>query len=191
MIGIAANGKRAGSAHSSFTIRPGSPFSWFTYDEDSDGAGLTITGLSQEWHDLDDPAKNNLIIPSALYGKRVAEIGSYAFVSEKNTLVSVIVDEPVYITGIFSIATGAFQGCFDLKTVIIPDSVISIGNIPFFLCFSLESVVIKSKSPPQIGNCPFAFLEEPKRTIFVPNGSVEAYKTAPIWSDYASQIVGF
>ncbi len=52
------------------------------------------------------------------------------------------------------IATDAFIGCKSLKTVLIPNSVIKIGNLAFYGCSNLESVSIPN-SVTEIGNRAF------------------------------------
>ena len=79
-----------------------------------------------------------------------------------------------------------FTNCPDLASVIIPGSVNSIGNYAFFSCSSLNSITCRAITPPSGGwyifentnNCP----------IYVPAGSVAAYKAAEYWQSYASRI---
>jgi hypothetical protein len=88
-----------------------------------------------------------------------------------------------------SIGSSAFAWCESLTSVIIPESVTSIGNYAFEGCTGLNNIVCKAPTPPTLGvsnvfnntnNCP----------IYVPSQSVEAYKTAANWSEYADRIVG-
>ena len=83
--------------------------------------------------------------------------------------------------------------------VTIPSTIERICNEVFFESRNLRSVVINATTPPSIGEHVFDYVdfneytyEEEYRpldvTIYVPSGSVNAYKTAPGWSDYASKI---
>lgn len=105
---------------------------------------------------------------------------------------------------------GAFNQCYSLKTITIPEGVTRIEGDAFSLCRSLETITIPStvtflgynafnncwglkeikclpSTPPtcenngvfgSTGDCP----------IYVPSGSVTAYKTAEYWKDYADRI---
>ena len=84
----------------------------------------------------------------------------------------------------------AFWYCTSLKSVTIPDSVTSIGKWAFAVCSSLTSVYCKPTTPPAGGSCMF-YSNASGREIYVPAASVEAYKLAARWSDYASDIVGY
>ncbi len=84
----------------------------------------------------------------------------------------------------------AFWYCTSLTSVTIPDSVTSIGKWAFAVCTSLTSVYCKATTPPAGGSSMF-YSNASEREIYVPTASVEAYKSAAYWSDYASDIVGY
>ena len=119
-----------------------------------------------------------------------------------------------------SIGEGAFEYCTSLTSVTIPDSVTSIGRAAFSLCTSLTSITIgdgvtsigdgafyKSTSLSEVYCKPlapptplivyeslgwYAFDDNASgRKIYVPTASVEAYKSAQYWRNYASDIVGY
>ena len=78
----------------------------------------------------------------------------------------------------------------------IPDSVTTIGEQAFYDCNSLTSVYCKAITPPAVilyyYSKWYAFdYNASGRKIYVPMESVEAYKSASYWSDYASDIVGY
>ena len=85
-----------------------------------------------------------------------------------------------------TISNNVFQNCTGLTSVTIPESVTSIGTYVFGGCTGLTSITFEATTPPTLGtqvfdntnNCP----------IYVPAESVEAYKAATNWSDYASRI---
>ena len=84
----------------------------------------------------------------------------------------------------------AFEGCSSLTSVTIPDSVTTIGDTAFYSCESLTSVYCKATTPPSIGSDVFNYNAD-SRKIYVPTESVDAYKTAEGWSDYADDIVAY
>ena len=90
-----------------------------------------------------------------------------------------------------SIGQDAFIYCDSLTSVNIPDSVTSIGEGAFWWCYSLTSVYCKATTPPALGGT-YVFDDNGSgRKIYVPAGSVNAYKSATNWSEYASAIVGY
>ena len=112
----------------------------------------------------------------------VASIGEGAFIG-CSSLTSIVIPE-----GVTSIGSYAFDSCSSLTSIVIPEGVTSIGNYSFGHCTTLSKIECKSQTPPtadrdmfqDTNNCP----------IYVPNESVEAYKAAPGWSDYADRIFG-
>ena len=95
-----------------------------------------------------------------------------------------------------TIGYSAFRGCSSLTSVTIGDSVTTIGDYAFYSCDSLTSVYCKATTPPTAISDDYydwyAFNTNASgRKIYVPMESVEAYKSAYDWSEYASDIVGY
>ena len=84
-----------------------------------------------------------------------------------------------------SIDGDAFWYCTSLTSVTIPSSVTSIGNVAFYNCSGLTSITVLAATPPTLGRNVFTNTNCP---IYVPSGSVNAYKSATNWSTYASRI---
>jgi hypothetical protein len=119
-------------------------------------------------------------ITSVSIGNSVTSIGEGAFMWCKSLT---DIEIPTSVT---SIGQSAFENCRSLTSVTISDSVTSIGHQAFYYCNALTSITCLATTPPTIGdgvfnltnNCP----------IYVPASSVNAYKTANVWSSYADRI---
>ena len=123
--------------------------------------------------------------------------------------VEVIANSPVYSgaitipstitysgSGIIYSVTGIGANAFNngtITSVIIPNSVIIIGNYAFNNCLDLESVSVAVADPDDItlGVHVFNFVPFSTATLTVPIGSEAAYKTAAQWSSFdAGTIAG-
>lgn len=111
----------------------------------------------------------------------VTTIGESAFYNCYN-LTSITIPNSVT-----SIGGWAFQGCGNLTSITIPNSVTSIGSWAFNKCSSLKSVTVESTTPPSLGINAFSG-NASGRKIYVPSASVNTYKSASRWRDYASDI---
>ena len=83
----------------------------------------------------------------------------------------------------------AFEACAALTSVVIPESVTSIGVWAFYDCIGLQTVTIKASVPPTIIGQPdettlYVFEHcDNISAIYVPSGSVGAYRSARGWID--------
>ena len=85
-----------------------------------------------------------------------------------------------------SIGEYAFEQCSGLRTVTIGNGVTSIGKAAFQNCSGLTSITVEATTPPTIGLMVFNFTNN--CPIYVPAESIETYKGATNWSDYADRI---
>lgn len=95
--------------------------------------------------------------------------------------------------GVVSIGNIAFQDCERLAEIIIPQNVTYLGYGVFDGCDNLSTLYCKVIVPPMIGKSQYynSISASKKTQIYVPSESVEQYKSAEGWSQYASQIVGY
>ena len=76
----------------------------------------------------------------------------------------------------------------NLSNIILPESLNSLGAKVFYNNKNLSVVRSLNATPPSIGSDCF-LLTSPELKIYVPDESVEAYKTATNWSAYANKIL--
>ena len=110
----------------------------------------------------------------------VTSIGKLAF--QANTrLTSLRIPNSVTSIGDF-----AFLFCSNLTSIEIPASVISIGSYVFSACSRLASIIVLATTPPTIDSN--AFKDPENCPIYVPSASLDDYKSAEGWSNYADRI---
>ena len=111
----------------------------------------------------------------------VTSLGNYCF-QNCQSLTGITIPDAVT-----SLGFGCFKNCSSLSAVTIPDSVTSINFWCFSYCSKLTSVTCKATTPPTLGSS--AFNGTPSTMIiYVPSESVDAYKSATNWSNYADKI---
>lgn len=91
---------------------------------------------------------------------------------------------------VVEIDDGAFENVNTIVEVYVPSSVHTIGLRAFFSCDSLTKVTVNRETPPLLdGNEVFdPYTPLSPIEIYVPAASVNAYKAAPGWSEYANDI---
>lgn len=154
------------------------------YNAFNRASNLTSVTLSNTVTTIGDVAFENCPnLTSITFPNSLVTIGNQSFMYDFG-LTSLNIPDSVT-----SIGSQAFFQCYGLTAVTIGSGITSIDNSAFENCSALTSVTINATTPPTLdlgdefantNNCP----------IYVPCESVNAYKTAHLWSTYASRIQG-
>ena len=112
----------------------------------------------------------------------IETIGRNAFAA--TGLLSLVLPEGVTVT-----SQDMCYNCQKLTSLTLPTTITNIGYHSFDECNALVEIHCKATTPPTLEQYAFEDVVT-GRKIYVPHDSVEAYKTADGWSDFADQIFG-
>jgi hypothetical protein len=76
-----------------------------------------------------------------------------------------------------------------LKKITFPDTITAFAGWGCIFLKSLETIVMKSKTPPSISSNTFHGSTDVLKEIIVPKGKANSYKGATNWSKYGDIIV--
>ena len=113
----------------------------FTFSLNGNGESYTVTGLTQKIGEFEMPENGVLEIPATYKGKSVARISNNAFVDRTDIIGSIVIPDSVT-----SIGMDAFSGCSALESISIPDGVTLIEERAFANCSLLTTVEISDTS---------------------------------------------
>lgn len=97
-----------------------------------------------------------------------------------------------------SIGDGAFMGNTNLTDITIPSSITSIGSSAFSGCSNLKTITVNIEKPISLTteagvrggtrstSSVFEGVDLTTCILFVPEGSVDAYKAAPVWKEFVN-----
>ena len=118
-------------------------------------------------------------ITSFTFGESVQHIPAYLCYG-MSKLTSVTIPNSVTTIGEY-----AFKECTGLTSITIPNNVIYIGSSAFYNCCSLASIESLAEVPPTLGDKVYDYVSM-KIPVYVPCGSVSAYKSAKGWKAFTN-----
>ena len=143
-------------------------------------------GRDISYTEYNSPFKGINTLSSLTIGNSVTAIGDKAF-EGCSGLTSVSIPNSVT-----SIGYRAFRGCSGLTSLSIPSSVTSIGNGAFWSCSGLIAIHCLNTAPLQPADDYSSYFGDTAyslATLYVPQGSIDAYKATYPWS-FFQNIVG-
>lgn len=99
-------------------------------------------------------------------------------------------EELIIPDNIERIGESVFQGCTGIKRVTIGSGVYKIYARAFYECANLAELYCMPTMPPAMSEMALTGCSSELK-IYVPSGSVDAYKAAEGWSEYKNSIVGY
>lgn len=144
------------------------------------------------------------------YAKKIKFPSQITTIPSSCCLNCVLLDNVIIPNSVTSIETSAFAGCYSLTNIELNEGLLTLGDGVFNSCHALKKITIPS-TVTSIGSAAFAYIEGLKEVyvlattppsgtsdmfssqandliIYVPAASVEDYKAATNWSNYASKI---
>lgn len=115
-----------------------------------------------------------LKLPSSLQ-----ELGSSAFAYCSR--ISGTLEIPDNIT---AIKEQTFNYCSSIEKIVLPSKIDVIKSGAFQDCFGLGSIVCNAVNPPYVESGAFDGVSKSNVVVEVPEASLAAYRTAPVWSDF-------
>ena len=107
-------------------------------------------------------------------------IEDFAFDGCSN-LASIVIPE-----GVISIGYRAYQECRGLTSISMPETLSSIEDFSFAGCSNLQEIHSLAITPPTCGIYCFLEVDQTTCTLYVPKGTLEAYKAADVWKAFVN-----
>lgn len=138
-------------------------------------SSLTTITLPESVKSIGDYAfRNCRSLTSITLPEGITSIGNGVF-KDCRSLIAITLPEEVT-----SIGESAFESCISLTGITIPEGVTSLGGNALSACTSLTYIVCLAGTPPEINYNAFDLVDT-SIPLYVPAGSVEAYKKSTYW----------
>lgn len=86
------------------------------------------------------------------------------------------------------ISNNMFAGCKNLVSIVLPSALSSIGESAFWECRDLVEIHCTSKIPPTLTMGWLWSVGYSSCTVYVPNGTLDAYRAAPLWTCFDNMV---
>ena len=134
---------------------------------------------------------NNILIGDSTFGgcfslSSVTIPSGVTFIGDSTFEICYSLSSVTISSGVTSIGAYAFCECFSLSSVTIPSGVTFIGGGAFSNCYGLGFVKFAPTTPPTVSNIDAWNNIPTDCIIYVPTGTLEAYKTATNYPDPAT-----
>lgn len=96
-------------------------------------------------------------------------------------------DEFQFFTGLSQVPGNCFSHCMGLVRISMPSNLTTVAGLSFHNCTSLTTLTMLPVTPPVLQSNTFMGCSA-LTTIYVPSASVNAYKNADLWSNFATKI---
>ena len=112
-------------------------------------------------------------------GSELVKIGNNAFDANNRLCEPVVLPE-----GLITIGDMAFANCSNMPSIVIPSTVTTIGSSAFEGCYYMSNMQCNAITPPVVGSGAFDGIGKENFTLEVPEQSVSLYQTANGWADF-------
>lgn len=146
---------------------------------------LTVVNLDEGVEEIGDNAfestgvNDSLTLPSSL-----RKIGSQAF-AQCYRMDTIALPE-----GLTTIGDYAFSECGSLTAAMLPSTLTEVGQSAFQGCTALKTIRIAAATPPTATVSTFVGPDFERCVVYVPVGSVDAYRNAPGWLNFTYIVDG-
>lgn len=141
--------------------------------------GCASTLIPEDIVEIGEYAFRELLITNITIPNNVIKINKGAFYKCAN-LTEIILSENLTLLGDFAFFNSG------LTSITIPSKVTSIGEQIFYACRALNEITVLAEIPPTLSQ--YSAISSATTKIYVPAGSIDRYKSASVWSNYASYI---
>ncbi len=111
--------------------------------------------------------------------RALQQLGDAAFAGCTSLSGNITLPESVQQLGL-----GAFTGCSSVESFTLPSTLASVPAATFAGCTALSSLYVYAVNPPAADATAFAGVDCKSVTLYVPEGSEEAYKEADVWKEF-------